>query len=736
MFFKKKKKKTSEKDQNNKSAETNNAEAENTDEAEENNKEIDQEPVSKNKKKSKKLKYIIIPIIIVLISVTLIILRKEVPPLLELSSKSLDFGNKVTNMTFTIKNAATANGFLESGVNPITFEIKTEAIDKWITALPISGDHIGRIKIIDVTINRDMLDSGSHMGELRIFTNAGNGIVKILAQKDIEKITITSPTQNSSFFMENKMAIDWTASSGVSSFINIFLYLNGSKVGTIVDNYDFRENNNVRGRFNWNIDNDSFREAKNYTIRIVDAEKPGIFDEIGPIKIMRSLTAIQVLNETTDHQFPSTVQFTFSLRNQDNHAILIESEEVNWKNIKIWENEKEIDYLESHALFYTQDDFQLQVMFVLDFSASMYETKDDIDNMVLSVKDMIDSLKETHQVGVVEFHRPDNPPALLQPFTTYKNAAKEALDNFSSGKIYRDFSICWDAVQKGLNEFSDQPDPDIFKTLLFLSDGFDNSSFCTPKDIIALANEKDVHIFVVGVGEVHEEDVLQGIALKTGGTYVHSENISVLRERFKQSIKDVKGQYKIKYISPKKPEDGKFTVKSNITYKGVTSGPLLHDEIDPSSIFNKTINGIVRFSAPSIIKYNRAEIFVWCEHVPRYINEFKFRIDLAKPFKVYLTSSNDGGLCQDWILDKGTDGWYRLTSPNRNDPRQNLEFGDFGTVCKIVVTDIDKKGFVIPFKLDNTVYDMGQAFYEEESTSQAKKWTTNIRVGNIPLWKK
>ena len=32
----------------------------------------------------------------------------------------------------------------------------------------------------------------------------------------------------------------------------------------------------------------------------------------------------------------------------------------------------------------------------------MYETNEDIDKMTLSAKDLIDSLNETHQVGVVE----------------------------------------------------------------------------------------------------------------------------------------------------------------------------------------------------------------------------------------------------------------------------------------------------------------------------------------------
>ncbi len=686
-------------------------------------------PEEKKKKKQKMLMYIAVPAGLILVVVILMMMRGEAQPRLGLSTTDLDFGNSNAGMTFTIKNAATADSFFKKSVKPLKFKIKTEGIDNWIKVNPDSGVCDGTTKSIDVSINRELITPGNHVGELRISSNGGDEIVRALAQKDREKITITFPTTRYSTAINKKVTIGWTASAGASNSVDIELYLNGSKVETIVNNYKFRKKNTGTGQFAWKVGGNAVREGSNYSIKIVDSNEPQTFDEVGPLKITQPLTGISVLNETTNHQTPSTVQFIFSLRNQNNHAILFNPSEVDWKDIKIWENDEEIDYLESHALLYTQDDFQLQTMLVLDFSASMYDTKADINKMILSAKDLIDSLNETHQVGVIEFHRPDTPPALLQTFTTYKEAAKEAIDKFSAGKVYRDFSICWDAVKKGLNQFPKKSDPNVFKTLLFLSDGFDNSSYSSPEEIIELAKAKDVHIFVVGVGEVHEEERLKSVAFMTGGTYVHAENIDVLRQRFKQSIKDLKGQYKIKHITPKKPDDGTFTVRSEITYKDVIGDPVLYDEIEPKTIFTKTINGVLRFSAPSVIKYNRAEVFLWCEHAPRYINEFRFWIGAGKNCKVELTSFKDGGLCQDWILERGQDGWHKLTSPDKADPKQNLEFGDFGTICKIIITDIKDKGIVIPFKLDNSIYDMGQAFYGKNTKRKTKTWSTNIHVG-------
>ena len=684
--------------------------------------------------KKKKKKIVIIPIILLFITILIIfLLRRDALPILEISPAGLNFGNKVTEMEFTIKNMAKAEGFFRPGVKHLEFEIDNRGIPSWLTAKPTEGAVLEESAKISIKVNRDILPYGSSLAELKILTNAESGVVRILVQKDEEKLTLISPSTGTSVFVGDKKAIEWTATAGVSERVNIFLYSNGVNIGTIAENYVFKEEEAAQGSFSWKVD-DFIREGNDYAIRIEDANNPKLYDVISPIKIIQPLRGIKVLNQTTDHQFPSTVQFIFSLRDQNNHAILFDSEQVDWKNIKIWENKNEIDYLESHALLYTQDDFQLQAMIVLDFSASMYEMNEDVDTMALSAKDLIDGLNETHEVGVVEFHRPDEPPALLQAFTTYKNAAKEAIDHFSYGKIYRDFSSCWDAVQTGLKQFPEKPDPNVFKTLVFLSDGFDNSSFNTPDDIIALAKERAVHIYVLGIGHGSEEKVLETITLETGGTYVFSENVNVLRERFKQIIKDVKGQYKIKYITPKKPEDARFVVESEITYKGVTATPLLRDEIVPSSIFGKTIEGKVRFSAPSVIKYNQAEIFMWCEHAPRYVNKFRFWIGTDKPYNVALTSSYNGGLCQNWTLNKEPDGWYSLTSPDKTDPRYNLAFGAFGTICKIVITDITEEGFKIPFKFDNSIYDMGQAFYEEGKMSPSKDWSTDIIVGNIAKW--
>ena len=430
------------------------------------------------------------------------------------------------------------------------------------------------------------------------------------------------------------------------------------------------------------------------------------------------------------HQTPSNVQYIFSLRDQYNHAVIINPQELDLNSLKIWENGKEIDYSESRAFLSTQGDFQLQVMLVLDFSSSMKKNYYGVETMIMGVKSLIDSLKETHQIGAIEFHRPDVQPSILQSFVTSKNAAKDAITNFASEEIYSDFSNCWDAVYMGLEQFPSKHNPRVFRALLFLSDGFDNGSAGTPKNIIELALKRNVHVYNIGVGEVHEEYVLKDISKQTGGTYVHAKDICVLLERFQNIIRDLGGQYKISYITPKKPKDGVFKIQCEISYKGLKSTPPLIGKIDAATIYGDTSNGIIDFSTSLNVKQKNAEVFMWCEHTPRYVHEFRFYLNKIKPYTVALVPENEGGLCGNWKIVNEGNGWFRLTSPDPTNQKYDLEFGNSGTICKIIIDKISEAQTIIPFKLDNSVYSLGQSFHgrHDFEVDADGNCNTNIKI--------
>jgi len=618
------------------------------------------------------------------IAVVIFVLSYYSAPCINVTPNLLDFKDGEKEKLILVKNSFKKKGILgifnfgilDFGDKSSTFRVETGSDSSWISVDPMSGTVSEGQETLRIKIDRTKLAIGSHEVAINIKSNGGDRTITILAKRGEDAITITTPLANTALNIGSEVTLNWNATIGIFDFVDIDLIANGCVIENIADYYQFRNDDESPGEFKWLLTKDLLPGGQGYTIRVEDAQNSEFSDKVSPVAIEYQFDKIVFENIYRAHQTPSNVQYIFSLRDQYNHAVTIDPSEHDWNSLKIWENGKEIDYSESRAFLSSQDDFQLQVMLVLDFSSSMKKNYNGIETMVTGVKSLIDSLKETHQIGAIEFHKPDAQPSILQPFVTSKSAAKDAITKFASEEIYSDFSNCWDAVYKGIEQFSAKHNPRVFRALLFLSDGFDNGSTSTPQNIIGLALERNVHIYNIGVGKVHEEYILKDMSKQTGGTYVHAKDICVLLERFQNIIRDLGGQYKVSYITPKKPKDGVFK----------------------------------NFSTSLNAKQKRAEVFMWCEHTPRYVHEFRFFLEKVNPYTITLVPENEGGLCENWKIVNEGKGWFRLTSPDPTNPKYDLEFGNSGTVCKIIVDKITEAQTIINFKLDNSVYSLGQSF--------------------------
>lgn len=688
--------------------------------------------VANNTQKKKGKKGIITTIVFLFIILFIFYLwLSNKGPSLDVKPQKLNFTAEETVKSINIQNIVSENNFFQFRVNELNYKVKINKGDDWLSVNPGEGISSGEKKKINVSINREKLALGNNEAKFIIASNGGDKVVNVSAIREKDSITLKTLSPNSTLEIGKEKTIGWKASFGVSNKVNISLFLNDCEVAKIAKDYKYRSDNKSPGSYEWHLGESLLPGGSGYTLRIEDAANKEIFDQVSPISIRYPITKMRFENISATHQVPSKVQYVFSLRDQYNHAVLIDPVKLEKDSLRIWENKEHIDYLESHPLLSTQDDFQLQVMLVLDFSASMKRNIDGVKTMIVGAKALIDSLRETHEIGVIEFHRPFETPGILQPFMTNKQSAKDAIDNFVSTSVYSDFSICWDAVYKGMELYPTIPDPSIFRTLVFLSDGFDNSSTHSPDELIALGNERDIHVYIIGVGDVHDEKSLQKIADKTGGTYVHAENICVLFERFENVIEDLGGQYKLSYMTPKQPEDGVLDVKIKVNYAGVTSYPALDDKVDPALIFGETRRGVLAFTASPSSTNGNSEIFMWGEYIPRYINEFHFKLTIAKPFTVSLTSTNEGGLCKDWSITNEGGGWFSLKSSDQAKPTNDLEFSASGTICKIVVEGLTDEGSEIPFVMDNSVYKLGQSFYggDDSEIDETGNWSTSFSVG-------
>lgn len=670
---------------------------------------------------------------IIIIAIVVLTYLGRVEPVLEIVPTELNFGDMETKKSFTLLNKGKEKWKILSNVKTLQYEIDIPKDIEWIS-IPLKSGMCEKQeeKNVTVVINRDKLSVGKNMGTIEAKSNGGNKTINIVAERIKEEkfIKIMRPHARTSLLMDNEVTIQWIATANIGNYVDILLLLNDSIIETIVKSYNYRNDDTSDGNYKWTPKSPLRPGEEKYTIRIVDSSDKNVFADVPLIQIVSPITKLFLKNITTAHQKPSTIQFIFSLRDQNNRAVSINPSAFDLRNLKIWENNEEIDYHESSPFLYTQDDFQMQVMLVLDFSASMQKQPNGVETMLAGANSLIDNLKETHQIGIVEFHRPDEAPSIIQPFTTNKQHAKESIENFSTKNIYSDFSICWDAAYQGLKQFPTGPDHKIFRALVFISDGFDNSSLKQPEDLILLANKEDIHIYNIGLGNIRNESILENISTKTGGTYIRAENMNFFLERFKQIIDDLGGQYKISYITPKRPEDGIFTVKGEITYKGVTGTPPLEDLVDPSLIFGKTNQGVISFEISPFIKGESAEIFMWCEHTPRYVSTFRFFLKTDTPYTISLVPESDGGICKGWNIIKAEDGWYQLNSPNPRDMSHDLEFGRSGIICKIILDEIKEKETEVSFLLDNSVYPRRQTFYGRDASEidTNKNWSKTLSI--------
>ena len=334
---------------------------------EEDNEENIEDTENKDTKKKKRKKIIIILLLLLLIAAVVLFLRSKNEPKIDINIGTLDFGSEEIQRQLEINNGAKKSFFHFRAV-PLEFNIDVIEGQNWISVYPETGTVGDLGERFLVTIDRAKLSIGNSSGTIRITSNGGPKNINVLTTREKDAITILAPSITE-LAIGSDVTIQWKASIGVSDSVNIRLYQNECVVKTIAKGYQFRSDNHSVGSFKWVLDETLLPGGDKYTIRIEDAANDEIFDEVHPIGIKYKITEIHFKNVNAAHQTPCVVQYIFSLRDQYNHAVEIENtSRLNWNNLRIWENEKEIDYMESYPFLYPQDDFKMQIMLILDFS--------------------------------------------------------------------------------------------------------------------------------------------------------------------------------------------------------------------------------------------------------------------------------------------------------------------------------------------------------------------------------
>ena len=412
---------------------------------------------------------------------------------------------------------------------------------------------------------------------------------------------------------------------------------------------------------------------------------------------------------------PSQVQAIFSLRDQEGNPAILPAAELQQATrifergagADVWE---EVDYTETNLFVHSAERFALEVVFVLDFTRSMttWQLPDGTAGSTLmrqALESALDRLPEAHRVGVVAFHDRSAEPVIIAFPTTDRDLIRAEVARFAESGFDSGSSRLWDAVERGLDLFSAQADTaaDVTRALVFLSDGRDTSSLRERHEVGLLAQERNVQLYPLGLGDVYQESDLRALATTTNGAYYAVAELAQLETQFIALVNDFTGQYKLSYTTLRR--DGEYAVRIETTLDGVT-GVFTSEALPFGEIYSPDTQGRIAVDPLTIdVEEQIATTFVRALHVPRNIQHFRFTLDIDRPVTVSLVSASAGGLLEGWELSPPDDvGYWMATGPTP------LPFGNFGLLFKVVVTDVAAEEIAIRIVFDNSAYAGNKQF--------------------------
>ncbi len=496
--------------------------------------------------------------------------------------------------------------------------------------------------------------------------------------------------------------------------------------------HDFRiEFDPLRDSFSYYIDGTLHYKTTRTAAALHDEMEISVGNFLGgltEVDDFRAEKLAQSVNLTVDqvratHSTPSHVEVLFSLRDVDDEPVLLNRFGIDDQlSLTVLEDNSPIDEIESPVHIRAAEDLDLDLVVVLDFSASMAAAGGGtgIAEMKAAAYPLIFGRAENHRVAVVEFHdnlSGDNYSTLID-FTSDKQAAWDALWNHDP---YNGFSVAWDAVYHGVSLFPSTVDLGRVKVLAFLSDGFDTSSTQTPQTVIDLANARDVSIFNIGVEDVRggDEIDLVNISDQTGGRYYHAEQISDLVTHFGSIDEELTGQYKAAYVTPRSTS---FGLTMWVSKGSQLSQDPISLTVDGAAISGDSRQGLLTLG-PASTSSGTSTFAITAGHIPRGVGQLRFQFDTsATPItQDDITVSLLGGPVGEWTLIKESGDWYSATG-------SDLGFGDFGTLFQVEIANVTS-AFDLPFTWDNSLYPSGVLFFGGDSGDLVNgNWESTVSI--------
>ena len=205
--------------------------------------------------------------------------------------------------------------------------------------------------------------------------------------------------------------------------------------------------------------------------------------------------------------------------------------------------------------FFTNQDTPATIGLLIDSSGSMQPHHELTMAAATAFADASHPQDEWFALGFNESVRRVLPEAA--PFTSKTTVLAEAL---TRGLIMRGKTALYDAISSGL-DYLDRGQQER-KVLVVVSDGGDNASSTTLRDLLAQVQSSNALIHTVGLIDAASRDsnpkVLKQIAQATGGNVFLPTDARQMTRVLMQIARDIRSSYTMGYVPSDMPHDGAF----------------------------------------------------------------------------------------------------------------------------------------------------------------------------------
>jgi Ca-activated chloride channel family protein len=217
------------------------------------------------------------------------------------------------------------------------------------------------------------------------------------------------------------------------------------------------------------------------------------------------------------------------------------------------------DGVEQEISQFFSEEEPISIGIVLDASASMRKKMDESRRAIM---EFLKASTTGDEFSLLKFN--DRPESVC-PFTTDPKDIENILPSVQA----EGWTSLFDAIYLGVNQMKHANHAR--KVLLILSDGGDNNSRYTEREITNLVKEEDVRIFSISIFD--KSSSLEAITEESGGRAFRVRKLEELPELAATVSEELHSEYVLGFAPAERPTDGKYR-KVKVTAIPQTAGGL------------------------------------------------------------------------------------------------------------------------------------------------------------------